>query len=190
MSQSPDEHPDTGVGGVGQLVTEPPASGRITLERTLMAITLLLVIALGIVITGYVHQRNQAADLQRSTDSARSALAAAKVVAKDFTTYNFKTLTKDFARTRPGLAPSFATKYDQTTKQLVATLTEYQASSTSKVKDAAVVSASGSKAVVIAFIDQTIANSTAKQPRTDRIRMKLTLERKRGSWLVSGLDLV
>lgn len=189
IENSDDECEAKEVGG-GADVAQPPPSRRVIRERALMATTLLLAIALALAITGYIHERNRAGDSQKSADSAKTALATATVVAKEFTTYDYKTLARDFALARTGLAPSFAKEYDQTTKQLAQTLTQYQASSTSVVKDVAVVSAGGGKATVIAFVDQTIANSTAKQPQTDRIRMELTLVGKGSSWLVSNIALI
>jgi Mce-associated membrane protein len=155
-----------------------------------LAVIVVLVLGLGLAGFGYVRERSAHSDDKLKAAASQAALAAGERVAADFTTYDYRTLVADFGRTRGSLTSDFQKKYDQTTEQLTATLTQYQASSTSKVQEAAIVSSSASKAVVMAFIDQSITNSTEKTPRTDRVRMKLTLVKVGGSWLVSSLDLV
>jgi Mce-associated membrane protein len=155
-----------------------------------LAVIAVLVLGLALASFGYLHERSAHTDDKSADAASRAALAAGERVAADFTTYDYRTLVADFGRTRGRLTSDFQKKYDQTTEQLTATLTQYKASSSSKVQEAAVVSSSASKAVVMAFIDQTITNSTEKTPRTDRVRMKLTLAKVGGSWLASSLDLV
>ena len=58
------------------------------------------------------------------------------------------------------------------------------------VVSAGVVSATTSRAVVLVFLDQNIANSTQTKPTTDRSQVEITLVRSGGRWLVDQVTLL
>jgi Mce-associated membrane protein len=43
---------------------------------------------------------------------------------------------------------------------------------------------------VLVFIDQTVANSAAPEPRIDRSRIKMTMEKVDGRWRASKVQLL
>jgi Mce-associated membrane protein len=58
------------------------------------------------------------------------------------------------------------------------------------VVSAGVVSASTSRAVVLVFLDQKIANSTQTKPTTDRSQVEITLATSGGRWLIDKVTLL
>ncbi len=48
----------------------------------------------------------------------------------------------------------------------------------------------GTQAVVLVFANQTVSNTGTAQPRVDQVRVRLTLDRVRGRWLVSKVDAI
>jgi Mce-associated membrane protein len=126
------------------------------------------------------------------TDAARaSALSAARQDAVAFGTYHYQTLDKDFAAVTSHLTRSFAKNYAAVSRQLRALIQQYHGSSSATVRGAAVQSVSGTQAVVLVFLDQSVTTNASSTPRIDRNRLQVTLQRQPdGSWLVSNLTLV
>jgi Mce-associated membrane protein len=58
------------------------------------------------------------------------------------------------------------------------------------VLKSAVESISGSKAVVLLFVNQSVANTTQQGVNTDDSRIEVTLVRSDGRWLLQDLKLV
>jgi Mce-associated membrane protein len=50
-------------------------------------------------------------------------------------------------------------------------------------------SVSKDRAVVLLFVDQSVANTKLPDPRIDRSRMKMTLEKVDGRWRASKVEL-
>jgi Mce-associated membrane protein len=57
------------------------------------------------------------------------------------------------------------------------------------VSASAVQSKTPTKVVVLLMVDQTVGNTELKDPRVDRIRMKITMELVDGRWLASAVEL-
>ena len=57
------------------------------------------------------------------------------------------------------------------------------------VVDSAVQSASKDKVVVLLFVDQSVSNTTVPDPRIDRSRIKMTMEKVDGQWRASKVEL-
>jgi Mce-associated membrane protein len=57
------------------------------------------------------------------------------------------------------------------------------------VSASAVQSKTPTKVVVLLMVDQTVRNTELKDPRVDRIRMKITMELVDGGWLASAVEL-
>jgi Mce-associated membrane protein len=58
------------------------------------------------------------------------------------------------------------------------------------VVDSAIQSASTNRVVVLVFIDQTVANTSAPDPRIDRSRIKMTMEKVDGKWRAAKVQLL
>jgi Mce-associated membrane protein len=43
---------------------------------------------------------------------------------------------------------------------------------------------------VLFFVDQTVTNNNVDQPKIERLRMRMGLEKQSGRWMINKLDLV
>jgi Mce-associated membrane protein len=117
----------------------------------------------------------------------RSAISAAKSYAANVATYNYKTLPADFGRVKAESTPQFRSSFEKLSAALAKVLTQYQATATAVAIDAGLASITSSQAVVIVFINQTVNNTAQKHTTTDESRVKVTLERSGGKWLLAYL---
>lgn len=149
-----------------------------------VAVILFAGLVAAIVVTGIrLHNQNALA-------SARSsARAAAEQYTEQFATYNYQSLSHDFALTEAHAVDPFLTQYRKETVQLEPSLVKLKASSTGKVLSAGVVSATTSHAVVDLFLDQTITNSQSTQPQVDPQRVEMSMVRMHGRWLITKVTL-
>jgi Mce-associated membrane protein len=161
------------------------------LVATLAVLALVLVGLLGVA-AAKVPPRTAAADQQNAVAAAReSALGAATSSVATILSYSYKTLDRDFSRAEAQLTPRFRKQYLSTTAKAVRPLaTRYRATSSAQVAAAGVVSATADRAVVLVFVDQTETNSRLSAPRLDRPRIKVSLVRSGGRWLVDGLTTI
>jgi Mce-associated membrane protein len=145
----------------------------------------LIVVLLAALIVTKVQLNNQdSLNADRS-----SAIKAAKTYAADVASYNYKTLSADFGRVEAESTPQFRASFEKSSEALAKVLTQYKASATAVAIDAGVSSISSSQAVVLVFINQTVNNTTQKSVSTDESRVKVTLERSGGKWLLAHLTL-
>ncbi|HJQ43084.1 MAG TPA: hypothetical protein VJ831_08365, partial [Jatrophihabitantaceae bacterium] len=147
------------------------------------AIVIAGLIALTTVLALKLDDRNNTNDLRAS------ATKSARQFAIDFSTYDYRHLDQDFAKVSAHLAPSFRAQYASTTASLKSIVVQYRGVATASVQGVGVTSVSSKKAVVVVFLDQQVTNSATKTPRIDRNRLEVTLQRSKGQWLLSDLQL-
>lgn len=184
------------------------APGGATANRStrgwLIAVVVLALALLGTVIYA-AHEHTSASDANRAAKNARSisssgarldalrdsALNTATTVSASFGTYDYKTLTADFARTRAYLTPSFATDFGKLTSTLGSLITQDKGQTVGTVQGAGLESLKPPTAVVLVFLDQKVTTAESSTPRLDHNRLRLTLAlQPDGKWLVSKLELV
>ena len=68
-------------------------------------------------------------------------------------------------------------------------LIDNKATATGKVVESAVQSATAAQVVILLFVDQTVTNATAPEPRVDKSRIKMTMEKVDGRWLAGKVDI-
>jgi len=148
-------------------------------------LAVLLVVAVGAAAVTAFRVRDAAA-----TERARSAaLAAAGSHAQAILSYDHRTLDADFARAQQVITGSFKDEYAETTSKVVRpTATQYKAVVKAEVTSAAVVRATGERVVVLLFIDQTTTSTRLTKAKRDASRVRMTLVRSGGRWLVSAVD--
>jgi Mce-associated membrane protein len=122
--------------------------------------------------------------------SRTSALSAARTYAVQLASYNYRDLHRDFSTVAANSTPSFRRTFAESSNALKSTLSKYKATAVASVESAGVVSASTSRAVVLVFLDQKIANSTQTKPTTDRSQVKITVVKSGGRWLVDQVTLL
>lgn len=119
-----------------------------------------------------------------------SAVAVAKADAIDVATYSYLHLHRDFGRVEAAATPSFRRSFIRSSNSLSKVLVQYKATASAKVVRAAVESISDSKAVVLLFVNQSVANSTQQGVSTDDSRIEVTLVRSGNRWLLNGLKIL
>lgn len=110
--------------------------------------------------------------------------------------FDYRHLPDNAAAAKPLLSGAYRTEYAQSMSKNAAQWKKYHYVVKSKVASAGVSQVSGSQVVVVAFIDQTVtatSPSTAKKKAksgsaTEPIRLRLTVQRDHGHWLLSKLD--
>lgn len=117
----------------------------------------------------------------------RSALDAARERTVALTSYDHRRLDADFARVLETATGPFAQEYAATTGSLRPTFVEQEAVATGEVVAAGLESASGDRAVAVVAVDQVIRTRGAS-PRTERNRLRMTLVRRDGTWLVEQVQ--
>lgn len=141
-----------------------------------------------VVLTG--HLRADAS----STHSRADALAAARSAAVALLSYDYRHLDGDIARARAHTAAPFRDDYSRTASRLKTSARRLRAIVSADVKTAAIVDASGDRAVVLLFVDQASVKQLPGQvepvSRLDQNRVQMTLTRESGRWLVTNLTSV
>ncbi len=106
------------------------------------------------------------------------------------TSYDHARLEEDFAAATGNLTDGFKGDFTPATAAFRELITQLHAKATATVLNSGLVSYGDNRAEVLFFIDQTVTNDNLKAPRLDRSRMRLTLEKQDGRWLVSAAYLV
>jgi Mce-associated membrane protein len=173
---------------------DPPAGGphgepgprrpiRVDLAM-LVALALLLVLAATAALLTVRARGEDQAERARA-----EAQAAAERHAVTLLSYDHRRLDRDFARAREVVTGPFADDYATTTERVVRpSAEEVKAVVTAEVASSAVVRAGENRAVVLLFVDQTTTSTRLEGPKVDLNRVRMTLVRSGGEWLVSGVD--
>jgi Mce-associated membrane protein len=160
--------------------TSRPARER--LDPVLLVAALVVVILL--VTAGLLTVRARGAD--RVEQARTDATAAAEATAVDLLSYDYRHLDRDFARARAGLTGGFVDDYAKTTRTVVRpTATEVKAVVKADVAASSVVRAGQNRVVVLLFVNQTTTSTRLDAPKVDLNRVRLTMDRVDGRWLVS-----
>lgn len=175
------EHEDEG--------TDPPAKrwwAGTRARRT--AVLLLVVVAVAAIavaaVLGWKLQQRNAVDA-----AADQAEQAARNYAVALTSVSSDNLDQNFADVLGGATGEFKDMYSQSSGQLRQLLVDNKATAEGTVIDSGIKSASTSKVVVLLFVDQTVTNTATPDPRIDRSRVVMTMEKIDGRWLAAQVDL-
>ena len=129
-------------------------------------------------------------DLRR--EAARTAATESVAVARETTaailSYRAASVEADLNAVRDRLTGEFLQSYTTLINDVVIPgAKEQQISAAAQVAAAASVSATPTRAVVLAFVNQTVTMGTGA-PTASASSVRVTLERVDGRWLVSGFD--
>ncbi|MET9214089.1 MULTISPECIES: hypothetical protein [unclassified Nocardia] len=154
-------------------------------RSALPVMALLAVVALGAAgVLGWQLRQERAVD-----DAAAAALQAARAYAVTLTSVDSSRLDSDFAAVLDGSTGEFRDMYTRSSGQLRELLQENKATGKGAVLEAAVKSATETEVEVLLFIDQTVTNAAATDPRVDRSRVLMTMRLVDGRWLASRVYL-
>ena len=120
-----------------------------------------------------------------SLEAQRAAVSYAQVL----TSIDSNKVDENFKDVLDGATGEFKDMYSQSSVELRQLLIENKAAAHGVVVDSAVQEASKDKAVVLLFVDQSVTNAKLPDPRIDRSRMKMTLEKVDGRWRASKVEL-
>lgn len=186
------ESSEVGVVKVEEL--ESSLAGRLVMPAIAVAAIVIVLLA---AVT--VHARSQrSADHRREAaaaamylvgPSARAAQLAAVRETRATLSYNYATLPADFAAAERGLTLRMVASYRKTAAGSVTPLARrYHAVSRATVESEGVSAATADTATVLLFVDQTVTNSQLAQPRLDRTRIKASMVKVNGRWLIDALS--
>lgn len=126
----------------------------------------------------------------RVKEAGRQAQQAAIAYAQVLTSIDSNKVDENFRQVLDGATGEFKDMYTQSSVQLRQLLIDNKATAHGVVVDSAIQSESTNKVVVLVFIDQTVTNSQAPDPRIDRSRIKMTMELVDGRWRASKVQLL
>ncbi|BBY59275.1 hypothetical protein MSAR_24110 [Mycolicibacterium sarraceniae] len=121
--------------------------------------------------------------------ASRDAQQAAVRYAQVLTSIDSNNVDQNFTDVLNGATGEFKDMYSQSSAQLRQLLVDNKATARGIVIDSAVKSATKNQVVVLMFVDQTVANSAAPDPRIDRSRVKMTMDKVDGVWRASKVEL-
>jgi Mce-associated membrane protein len=122
-------------------------------------------------------------------DAGEQALAAAQQYAVVLTTVDAAKLDSNFSTVLDGATGEFKDMYSQSSAGLKQVLIDNKAKATGTVLAAGIKSASPDKVEVMLFVDQAVTNALNPEPRLDRNRIIMTMEKVNGRWLASDVEL-
>lgn len=122
---------------------------------------------------------------EASVEAQRAAVSYAQVL----TSIDSNKVDENFKEVLDGATGEFKDMYSQSSVELRQLLIENKATAHGVVVDSAVQEASKNKAIVLLFVDQSVTNTKLPDPRIDRSRMKMTLEKVDGRWRAAKVEL-
>ncbi|BBX60796.1 hypothetical protein MSHO_61410 [Mycobacterium shottsii] len=122
--------------------------------------------------------------------AGQQAQQAAIAYAQVLTSIDSNNVDQNFRQVLDGATGEFKDMYTQSSVQLRQLLIDNKASAHGVVVDSAVASETVNKVVVLVFVDQTVTNMAVPDPRIDRSRIKMTMEKVDGRWLASKVQLL
>lgn len=121
------------------------------------------------------------------------ALSTAKSAVPKILSYDYRRFDSDVSAAKAQLTGRAVTDYVQAmTTTIKPTATKVQAVVRAQTDGAGVeaVSSNGTQVTVVVFGEQKVTNTALKAPRTDLFRVRVTLDRVQGQWLVSKFDQI
>ncbi|BBZ51765.1 DUF3329 domain-containing protein [Mycobacterium heidelbergense] len=122
--------------------------------------------------------------------AGQQAQQAAVKYAEVLTSIDSNNVDQNFRQVLDGATGEFKDMYTQSSVQLRQLLIDNKATAHGVVVDSAIASESTKKVVVLVFVDQTVTNTAAPDPRIDRSRIKMTMEKIDGRWRASKVQLL
>lgn len=122
--------------------------------------------------------------------AGEQAQQAAIAYAQVLTSIDSNKVDENFRQVLDGATGEFKDMYTQSSVKLRQLLIDNKATAHGVVVDSAIQSESTDRVVVLLFIDQTVTNTAAPDPRIDRSRIKMTMEKVDGRWQASKVQLL
>ncbi|RNL79563.1 hypothetical protein [Nocardioides marmorisolisilvae] len=155
----------------------------------LMSLVALLVVTL-LWQTGGSKGEDQAV---RLAAAGKAANKAARVAVVEMTTYDYKSVNKDFAWVDDAGTAKFRKQYAEVSAPIKKLVVQLKAKANGTVVDSAPIVKDADHVTVLLFVDQTISNpgsgSTGPQKGLDQPRVTMKMVRQGGRWLVDEVNI-
>jgi Mce-associated membrane protein len=125
----------------------------------------------------------------RVVQAAQQGRDAAVSYAQVLTSIDSNKVDENFDQVLAGATGEFKDMYSESSMQLRQLLIDNKAAAHGVVVESAVQSAEKNRVVVLLFVDQSVTNSTLPDPRIDRSRIKMTMEKVDGQWRAAKVEL-
>lgn len=167
---------------------EPAAqTGKPSWRRRVLVGALAAVFIAALALSGFLGWN--AWQARQVAQAGKQAQDAAVSYAQILTSIDSNKVDENFNQVLAGATGEFKDMYSQSSMQLRQLLIDNKASAHGVVVESAVQSASKDKVVVLLFVDQSVSNTTVPDPRIDRSRIKMTMEKVDGQWRASKVEL-
>lgn len=186
---TPDEVDDEDEGG-GLLKRKrrETARGKRPWRQYLRRSVLPVLVIAALAVSGFLGWRQwQDHQLKLAGEQAQQAAIA---YAQVLTSIDSNKVDDNFKQVLDGATGEFKDMYTQSSVKLRQLLIDNKATAHGVVVDSAIQTESMDKVVVLLFIDQTVTNTAAPDPRIDRSRIKMTMEKVDGRWRASKVQLL
>jgi Mce-associated membrane protein len=128
---------------------------------------------------------------QRADDARRDgAMKAARQLALDFTTYDYKTWDADSQRVLDNSTGTFKQEFEAGIATVKTEVATNKATSKGDVKEAAVVSNDKDSAQVLVIVNAVVTNTASTEGIERRYRIKLDMVHEGDKWLTADLQVV
>ena len=153
----------------------------------LLASVAVLIFVAALALSGFLGWKLwQKSEIEQAGQQAR---AAADSYAQVLTSIDSNRVDENFDQVLAGATGEFKDMYSQSSMQLRQLLIDNKASAHGVVVESAVQSATRDTVVVLLFVDQSVSNTQVPDPRIDRSRIKMTMQKVDGKWLTSKVEL-
>ncbi|MCV7431941.1 tetratricopeptide repeat protein [Mycolicibacterium bacteremicum] len=125
----------------------------------------------------------------RVDQAAQQARDAAASYAQTLTSIDADKVDENFDQVLAGATGEFKDMYSQSSMQLRQLLIDNKAAAHGVVVESAVQSATPDQVVVLLFVDQSVTNAAVPDPRIDRSRIKMTMQKVDGQWRAANVEL-
>jgi Mce-associated membrane protein len=159
-------------------------------RRRTPSLRLLLGLALVAALVLAVVLGRQALDQRAQTRDRAEALAAARQIAVNFSTLDYRTFDRDTARVTAEATGGFRSDFAAQAAQIKQVVVANKSVSTGQVGQAALVSASAHAARVLLTLDASVTNTSSTTPTARHYRVQLDLTKVSGEWRASQLQFV
>jgi len=130
-----------------------------------------------------VHRHDQ------TEDARRQAVETSRDAARVLFSYDYRTLTKDFAAGKAITTGKFRNDYANTTSKVVTPVAlEKKAVVKAEVVTAGVVRATPETVVTIVYVNQVTTSSLQTGPKVDLSRVRMTVKHVGNQWLISNVE--
>jgi Mce-associated membrane protein len=150
------------------------------------ALSLAVVAAL---VVAAILGRQALIERSRAQDRA-DALAAARQVAANFSTLDYRTFAQDTARVSAESTGAFRSDFAAQAAQIKQVVVSDKSVSTGTVGQVALVSITAKTARALVVLDANVTNTSSTTPTARHYRVQLDLTKVGGRWLASQLEFV